>query len=277
MNNRQERPARRRRWAGPLLLVLILALLAGVSLLLAPAISRESLASTGAEPRGAPAKVEPIEGSDLKRVVLTESAASRLDIQTTAVREEQVARTRTVGGEVVALPGANAAAPGAVWVQVRLNQSDLNQVDRRQPAFVRPLDDENDGEDADDGLEAEADEPPEGVDDIEDSDAGAGALYYVLSNNLQGMVPGQHVWVKLSLLDSGTSRKIVPYAAVIYDVNGGTWVYTSPEPLVFIRQSITIDYIEGDLALLTQGPPAGTQVVTVGGALLLGAETGVSK
>lgn len=229
-----------------------------------------------------PAQVEPIEGSDLKRVVLTERAAERLDIQTAPVREEQVARTRTVGGEVVALPEGEAAGPAAVWVLVRLNESDLNMVDRGQPALVRPLDDEDDGEDGedeDDGLEAEEDEPPEGVgvDDLEDSDPEEGALYYVVANAEQGLVPGQRVWVKLSLLGSGTPRKIVHYAAVIYDVNGETWVYTNPELLVFIRQSISVDYIEDDLAFLTEGPPAGTEVVTVGGAELYGAETGVSK
>ena len=113
-----------------------------------------------------PAKVEPIEGSDFKRVVLTEKAAERLDIQTALVREEQV---------------------------------------------------------------------------------------------------------------DGTQRLVVPYAALIYGLKGETWAYTNPEPLVFVRQLISIDYIEGDLAVLLEGPPAGTAVVTVGGALLYGAETGVSK
>jgi hypothetical protein len=37
-----------------------------------------------------PAAVEPIEGSEFKRVVVTEKAAKRLDIQTAPVREEQV-------------------------------------------------------------------------------------------------------------------------------------------------------------------------------------------
>jgi hypothetical protein len=70
-------------------------------------------------------------------------------------------------------------------------------------------------------------------------------------------------------------RKVVPYSAVIYDLNGATWVYTNPEPLTYIRASITIDYIQLDTAVLTAGPNAGTQVVTVGAAELYGAETGV--
>jgi hypothetical protein len=71
---------------------------------------------------------------------------------------------------------------------------------------------------------------------------------------------------------SGSQRKVVPYAAVIYDVNGGTWVYTSPEPRMFVRDEIEIDYIDGDIAVLSHGPPVGTAVVTVGVAELLGTE-----
>ena len=76
---------------------------------------------------------------------------------------------------------------------------------------------------------------------------------------------------------NGAERKVVPYAAVIYDLAGATWVYTSPAPLTFVRESITIDFIEGDQAILTNGPSSGTQVVTVGVAELYGAETGVKK
>jgi len=71
---------------------------------------------------------------------------------------------------------------------------------------------------------------------------------------------------------SGAMRKVVPYAAVLYDAQGSTWVYTSPEPLVFVRQRIVIDYIAGDVAVLSDGPPAGTIVVTVGAAELFGTE-----
>jgi hypothetical protein len=69
----------------------------------------------------------------------------------------------------------------------------------------------------------------------------------------------------------------VPYSAVMYGLDGETWVYTNPEPLVYIRESIVIDYIDGDLVALVEGPEVGTPVVTVGSALLYGAEVGVSK
>ncbi|MGH3119055.1 MAG: hypothetical protein ACRDQ2_18460 [Gaiellales bacterium] len=70
----------------------------------------------------------------------------------------------------------------------------------------------------------------------------------------------------------GTQRKVVPYAAVLYDAQGDTWVYTSPEPQVFVRHRVSVDYIDGDLAVLSEGPPTGTEVVTVGAAELFGAE-----
>jgi hypothetical protein len=71
--------------------------------------------------------------------------------------------------------------------------------------------------------------------------------------------------------------KVAPYAAVLYDARGNTWAYTTPKPLTFVRQAIHIDYIEGDLAVLSDGPPSGTEVVIVGAAELFGAETGIGK
>lgn len=67
-------------------------------------------------------------------------------------------------------------------------------------------------------------------------------------------------------------RTVVPYSAVLYDAQGDTWVYTNPDPLVFVRHPISVDNIDGDLAVLSAGPPPGAVVVTVGGDLLFGAE-----
>jgi hypothetical protein len=66
----------------------------------------------------------------------------------------------------------------------------------------------------------------------------------------------------------------MPYAAIVYDKVGDTWVYTAAEPLTFVRQSISVGAIKGDVALLKDGPAPGTQVVTVGVAELYGVEFG---
>lgn len=222
----------------------------------------------------APSKTEKIEGSDLKRVILTEKAAERLNIQTAPVREEQVIRTRTVGGMVVTPPEGTSPGAGKVWVRVTLNESDLAQVDQTQAALILSLEDEEEDTDEAEGLEGELDEGPDTDDDDAEAEA---ALYYLVDNADNRLIPGQRVFVELVLAGSDAMLKVVPYAAVIYDVSGKTWVYTNPEPLVFLRASITIDYIEDDSAYLTDGPVANTQVVTVGGAELYGAEVGVSK
>jgi hypothetical protein len=67
-------------------------------------------------------------------------------------------------------------------------------------------------------------------------------------------------------------KKIMPYAAVIYTPNGNEYAYTSPEPLTFVRQEIEIDRVDGDSVMLSDGPPAGTKVVTVGAAEVYGTE-----
>lgn len=69
----------------------------------------------------------------------------------------------------------------------------------------------------------------------------------------------------------------VPYAAVLYDTSGNTWVYTNPESLVYVRQEVVVDNIIGATAVLSSGPPIGTTVVTVGVAELFGIEFGVGK
>ena len=71
-------------------------------------------------------------------------------------------------------------------------------------------------------------------------------------------------------------RLVAPYASVLYDLNGKAWVFTSPQPLTYVRESVVIDLIRGDDAYLKEGPPAGTQVVTVGVPELYGIELGVN-
>jgi hypothetical protein len=74
---------------------------------------------------------------------------------------------------------------------------------------------------------------------------------------------------------AGKQRSVIPYGAILYDANGDTWVYVSSEPLTYVRERVTVDYIEGDQAVLGDGPPEGSAVVTVGAAELYGTETGV--
>lgn len=73
------------------------------------------------------------------------------------------------------------------------------------------------------------------------------------------------------------ARTVIPYSALLYGAGGDTSAYTNPEPLVFVRRPVTVELIEDDRATLSDGPPAGTRVVTVGAAELLGVEEGVGS
>ncbi len=70
-------------------------------------------------------------------------------------------------------------------------------------------------------------------------------------------------------------RLVIPYAAVLYTEDGQAWVYTNPEPFVFVRHPVTIERIDDEDVILKDGPAIGTTVVTAGAAELFGIEFGI--
>jgi hypothetical protein len=66
--------------------------------------------------------------------------------------------------------------------------------------------------------------------------------------------------------------KVIPYGAVVYTPDGRAFAYTSPAPLTYVRKEIEVADVRGDRALLSNGPPVGTEVVAVGTAEVYGSE-----
>lgn len=199
------------------------------------------------------------------RLTLQADAAKRLDITTAPVREETIVQTRQFAGEVVAVT----ADTNIAIVQVNLTENDVKSVQRDGPAFVLPLERSS--------KTARVQAQPATTASSFNLSGPFGATFYEISNTDVAFVPQQLVFVEIPLSGSGETRKIIPYAAVLYDPAGNTWVYTNPSELVFVRQPIQIETITGDDVILGDGPPAGTAVVTVGAAELYGAEFGVGK
>jgi Cu/Ag efflux pump CusA len=85
----------------------------------------------------------------------------------------------------------------------------------------------------------------------------------------------QRLAIQTTEVQKAANRLIVPSSAVFVDPEGHWWLYTNPEPLVFIRHQIDLDRQAGGRAYLSSGPPAGTKVVTVGVPELSGIEEGV--
>jgi hypothetical protein len=106
---------------------------------------------------------------------------------------------------------------------------------------------------------------------------GSDVTQVTLSEEAAGRLDIQTAPVEPVGKKQGAATSTIPYAAVLYDPAGDTWTYTNPDPLVFVRAPIDVIRIEGDTALLSSGPPAGTEVVTVGAAELLGSEYEVGE
>ena len=68
----------------------------------------------------------------------------------------------------------------------------------------------------------------------------------------------------------------VDHAALVFDKAGKPWVFSVVGPRTYVRATVTIKEIQDNVVTLSAGPPAGTQVVTVGAIELWGAELGIA-
>jgi hypothetical protein len=99
----------------------------------------------------------------------------------------------------------------------------------------------------------------------------------ILSAEAVKRIDVKTVQVREARAENGAQQKVIPYAAVLYDAQGRTWAYANPQLRTFVRAPITVDRIEGDEAILADGPPSGTTIVTVGAEELFGTEFGLFK
>ena len=101
-------------------------------------------------------------------------------------------------------------------------------------------------------------------------------LYYEVDNK-EGMFRiGQKIMVVLTL-KSALENIVVPYSSVIYDMNGGNWVYVRSEPSVYVRTRVELSHVDDALAVLLRGVAPGDEVVISGVAELYGTEFGGGK
>jgi hypothetical protein len=85
--------------------------------------------------------------------------------------------------------------------------------------------------------------------------------------------------IKTGRVTAGSGTKpglLIPYAAIVYDADGKAYTFTRPAARTYLRAPVAIRTITGEQVQLTSGPPAGTAVVIVGAAELVGAEAGIS-
>ena len=101
-------------------------------------------------------------------------------------------------------------------------------------------------------------------------------LYYRVPNPEGHLRPGERVAVRVPLRAGASEERVVPWAAVLHDIHGGTWIYEALEGHAYTRRRVEVrDVVEG-FAVLTRGPPPGTSVVVVGAAELYSTEFGTA-
>ncbi|MCA9744579.1 efflux RND transporter periplasmic adaptor subunit, partial [candidate division KSB1 bacterium] len=144
----------------------------------------------------------------------------------------------------------------------------LSSVDRQQPARISSFGAAKDGA----AFEAQPVQGPT----LSDANAASTDLYFELQNTEQRFRIGEKVAVSV-VQQSERKGLVVPVAAILYDIQGGTWVYVKTAPQVYTRQRIELQYVVGELALLARGPEAGAEVVTAGVAEIFGTEFGGGK
>ena len=209
------------------------------------------------------------------QVTVQQSAVDRIDIRTAPIQEVKVLRTRMVWGEVVAFATAPEAPASAVKVAdadllIRIplpGSTDLPAAD--QPAKVFPLSPQTGQSGGGAGILAQA------MGGAFDSKDGRKVAYFLAQGARDALRPGQRVQVEIALAAYDGVRKVVPYSAVVYDPKGGAWVFVNTKPLSYLRRPVKVDYVNGDIAVLVDAPPAGTPVAISGVMELFGAESGV--
>jgi hypothetical protein len=177
----------------------------------------------------------------------------------------QTARERRA---LLGAPLFDAVRRDVLWVRVPIYAGDANQVNRTQPASVSNL---GGGTNALARMARPVNVPF--------SPAAAPAtvdLFYELENADGSLRPGQKVTVRIPI-EGETESLVVPAAAVLYDIHGGTWSYEKTAPQTFTRRRIEVRYVSDMGAVLARGPQPGARVVTAGAAELFGTEFGIGK
>lgn len=178
---------------------------------------------------------------------------------------------------VSALPGQTVPSGAAlfevldlstVWVRVALPVGDLDAIDRSEPAQVGKLAASSDSK----LTPAKPVVAPPSANPL----AATVDLFYELPNADGKLTPGQRLGATVPLGATADSLT-VPWAAVVFDIHGGTWVYEQTGPHKYTRRRVLVAHTQGADAVLADGPAAGVKVVTAGVQQLFAAETGFIK
>jgi len=226
---------------------------------------RAALARARASLNAATAKLSLLSGEDLDAAaenLSTLALESPVDgvLQKIFVAPGQAVPPSTVLFEVASIK--------PVWVRVPVYVGDLKKINHQKDATVIPL---GESQTPTFFTASPVQGPP-----LSDASSASGDLYFEMANSDRLFRIGEKV--RVSLLQKAPKESLViPFSAILYDINGGTWVYVKVSSRVYSRCRVQISHIVDDFAVLTKGLEEGDEVVISGAAEIFGTEFGVGK
>ena len=177
-------------------------------------------------------------------------------------------RTALARRELLGPPVLAAADPPRLWVRVPVYVGDLTRVNAAAEARVGLLS----------GSAGASSQPAKPVSAPPSANAAAATvdLFYEIQHPAGAFRLGQRVGVTVPLGDDEESL-VVPFSAVVHDVQGGAWVYEKSGPRSYTRRRVQLRHVVGGLAALAGGVKPGANVVATGVAELFGTEFGAGK
>ena len=167
------------------------------------------------------------------------------------------------------LGSAEAADGGArVWVRVPVHASEASEIDAQREARVG-------------GVSGRANEPALAAQPVRGAPSARTAspaidFFYEVKGARGALRIGQQVGVMLPLRGAADAL-VVPWSALLYDAEGGSWVYERVAPNTYARRRVQIDAVAGSEAAISGAALEGKEIVSAGAAELFGAEFGVGK
>jgi len=241
-------------------------------LLSSKAISEKAFQETQAELARAKAALEAVTArfNLLSGVDVNAAAADLSTLVLGSPVDGVIQRIFVAPGQTV--PAATAlfevAALNPVWVRVPVYVGDLARIDLQKDATVIPL---GTGQSPASYSARPVQGPP-----LSDANSASADIFFELANSDRLLRIGQKVKISLLLIAPAESL-VIPMSALLYDINGGKWVYVKTAAHIYSRRRVEVSHIVDGNAVLTRGLNPGDEVVVAGAEEIFGTEFGVGK
>ena len=224
------------------------------------------LAGIAAQLRVAKSRMELLKGNTTQAMA-NRMSTLQLQAPITGIVQQVYSSTSQVLAN--AAPIIDIVSLDPVWVRVPVYAGDESRINSSLAASIRGLSDFG-------GASASVTGRPVHGPQTSDPLATSIDLFYEVNNSKGDFRPGQKVSVTLPY-KGVQAALVVPYAAILYDIHGGTWVYENTAPRVYVRRRVELQRVDGNMAVLQRGPKSGTKIVTAGAAEIFGTEFGGGK